>query len=61
MATIHVPYGINEALSLAVDDQNLALDTDVSFPGEIKNMDTAILTALDQPVAGPSFTDRQED
>ena len=61
MATIQVPYGIKGTLSLAIDDQNLVLDTDVSFPGEIENLDRAILTALDKPVAGPSFTDRLRD
>ena len=61
MATIQVPYGIKGTLSLAIDDQNLVLDTDVSFPGEIENLDRAILTALDKPVAGPSFTDRLQD
>ena len=58
MATIQVPYGIKGTLSLAIDGQNLVLDTDVSFPGEMKDLDKAILTALDQPLAGPSFTDR---
>ena len=58
MATLQVPYGNKGALSLALDDQNLVLDTDVSFPGEIKDLDKAILTTLDQPVAGPSFSDR---
>mgnify|MGYP001824690874 CR=1 FL=1 len=58
MATIQVPYGIKGTLSLAIDGRNLVLDTDVSFPGEMKDMDRAILAALDQPVAGPSFTDR---
>jgi nickel-dependent lactate racemase len=61
MATIQVPYGIKGTLSLAIDDQNLVLDTDVSFPGEIKDLEKAILAALDQPVAGPSFTDRLAD
>ena len=61
MATIQVPYGIKGTLSLAIDDQNLVLDTDVSFPGEIKVLEKAILAALDQPVAGPSFTDRLAD
>ena len=61
MATIRVPYGIKGTLSLEIDDRNLVLDTDVSFPGEIEDLDRAILTALDQPVAGPSFSDRLAD
>ena len=61
MATIRVPYGIKGTLSLEIDDRNLVLDTDVSFPGEIKDLDRAILTALDQPVAGPSFSERLAD
>jgi nickel-dependent lactate racemase len=61
MATIKVPYGNKGALSLAIDDQNLVLGTDVSFPGEIKDLDKAIITALDQPVDGPSFADRLAD
>ncbi|UCF91437.1 MAG: DUF2088 domain-containing protein [Desulfobacterales bacterium] len=58
MSTIHIPFGIKGTLELEVDARNLVLDTDVPFPGEIENLDEAILTALDQPVAGPAFTER---
>ena len=61
MATIQVPYGIKGTLSLEIDDQNLVLDTDVSFSGEIKDLDKAILNALDKPVDGSSFSERLAD
>ncbi len=58
MPVIHVPYGIKGTLDLEIEDENLALDTDVPFPGEIENLDEAILTELEHPVAGPSFSER---
>ena len=61
MATIKVPYGNKGTLKAEVEDHNLVLDTDVAFPGEIENLDEAILTALDQPTAGPGFSERLAD
>lgn len=58
MATLHVPYGVKGTLEFEIDDRNLALDTDVTFPGEIPNLDAAILGALDCPVAGAPFLER---
>ena len=58
MATIHVPYGVKGALDFDLDDRNLLLDTDVPFPGEIENLNQAILDVLDNPVAGPPFSER---
>jgi len=58
MATIQVPYGVKEALAFEIDDKNLVLDTDVSFPGEIEKLDDAVLDALDRPVAGPPLSKR---
>ena len=61
MATIHVPYGIKGTLDFDIEDKNLVLDTDVPFPGEIENLDEAILDALDRPVTGPSFSERLKE
>jgi nickel-dependent lactate racemase len=58
MPTIQVPSGIKGTLSLEISDKNLVLDTHISFPSEIENLDRAILSALDQPVAGPNFSER---
>ena len=58
MATIQVPYGNKGTLDVEIDDNNLVLDTDTKFPGEIENLDDAILAALDQPAAGPGFSER---
>ena len=58
MAKISVPYGVKGALDLEIDDRNLSLDTDVSFPEEIQNIEEAILNALDNPVAGEPFSKR---
>jgi hypothetical protein len=39
MAVIHLPYGIEGTLDLEIQDKNLVLDTDVSFPEEISGLD----------------------
>ena len=58
MSIIHVPYGIKGILDVEIPDKNLVVDTDVPFPDEVADLDEAILKALDQPVAGPSFSER---
>ncbi len=60
MATLHVPYGHKGDLTLHLDDANLVLDTDRSFPAELENLEEVILRVLDQPVAGPPFSERLE-
>jgi nickel-dependent lactate racemase len=60
MATIHVPYGVKGTVDFDIEDRNLVLDTDVAFPEEMVNLDEAILSALDNPVAGPPFSERLE-
>lgn len=60
MATIHVPYGVKGTLDFEIADRNLVLDTDVPFPGQMANLDQAILGALDNPVAGEPFSQRLE-
>ena len=61
MAAIQVPYGDKGTLNVEIDDNNLVLDTDTNFPAEIGNLDDAILAALDQPAAGPGFSERLAD
>jgi len=58
MKTIRVPYGVKGTLELDIDDRNLVFDTDVPFPGEIRNLEQAVLHELDHPVAGPPFSER---
>lgn len=58
MTTIQVPYGVKGKIAFEIPDQNLVLDTDVPFPGEMENLDEAVLGALENPVAGPSFSER---
>lgn len=58
MAVLRVPYGAKGTLQLEVEDRNLVLDTDVSFPEEIADLNRAILDALDNPVAGAPFSAR---
>ncbi len=58
MAIIHLPYGIEATLDLEIEDKNLVLDTDITFPGEVPGLDQALLDALDHPVAGASFSER---
>jgi nickel-dependent lactate racemase len=60
MTVIHVPYGNRGVLDLDVREQHLVLDTDVPFPAEIGNLSEAIWGALDNPVAGPPFSERLE-
>jgi len=56
MAVLHVPYGVKGVLDFEIDDRNLVLDTDLPFPGEMANLNEAILSALDHPVAGEPFS-----
>ena len=58
MALIQVPYGIKGKLDFEVADRNLALNTERTFPGELPNLEEAVLSALENPVAGPSFSER---
>ena len=58
MAVIHVPYGIKGTIDFNIDDRNLALDTDVAFPGEIADPYQAVIEALENPVAGEAFSQR---
>ena len=58
MATIHLPYGAEGTLDFDIEDKNLVLDTDVTFPEEIPNLGTAVLEALDNPVQGAPFSER---
>ena len=58
MATIHVPYGVKGTLDLEIDDKNLVLDTDREFPGELENLEQAVIDALENPVAGAPFSER---
>jgi nickel-dependent lactate racemase len=58
MAIIHLPYGIEASLDLEIEDKNLVLDTDVTFPEEIQGLNQALLDALDHPVEGASFSKR---
>ena len=41
-----------------IEDRNLVLDADISFPREIKGLQDEILKTLDNPVAGPAFPER---
>lgn len=61
MATIHVPYGVKGKIDFEVPDHHLVLDTDVPFPDEMPDLEQRILDALDNPVAGPSFSERLKD
>lgn len=61
MTRIRVPYGVKGALDLEIEDKNLSLNTDVPFPEEIENTETAILKALDNPVSGELFSKRLGD
>ncbi|MBW1944290.1 MAG: DUF2088 domain-containing protein, partial [Deltaproteobacteria bacterium] len=60
MATIHLPYGAEGTLDFDIEDRNLILDTDVDFPGEVADLDQAVLEALDNPAEGSSFSERLE-
>lgn len=58
MATLNVPYGAKGVLVFQLEDRKLVLDTDVPFPDEVEKLEEAILAALDDPVAGPPFSER---
>lgn len=55
---VRVPYGIKGTLEVEIPENNLVLDTDVAFPGELADLEETILKALDRPVAGPSFSEQ---
>lgn len=58
MAHIQVPYGVKGALDFQLADKNLVLDTAKAFPGEMPNLAEAVLRTLENPVAGPPFSQR---
>ena len=58
MALIRIPYGLERTLDQEIDDRNLVLNTDNPFPGEIPDLNRAVLEALDRPVAGEGFSER---
>ena len=58
MPVIHVPYGIKGTHDCDIEARNLVLDADSSFPGEIKGLQGEILKTLDNPVTGPTFSER---
>jgi nickel-dependent lactate racemase len=60
MGMIHVPYGIRGTLDFEIEDKNLVFNSDVPFPGDIENLEEAILHELNHPVAGPPFSERLE-
>jgi len=60
MKKLKIPYGVKGALEFEIDEKNLALDTDVVFPGEMDGLDSAVLKTLDNPVAGDPFSLRLE-
>ena len=57
MGEVTIPYG-ERKVSLKIPDRNLAVVFDPPFPSPIRNMSREILRALDEPVAGPSFSDQ---
>jgi len=57
MREVKIPYG-ERKVSLKIPDRNLAVVFDPPFPPPIRNMSREILRALDEPVAGPSFSDQ---
>ncbi len=57
MAEVKIPYGV-KTLSLNVPDKNLAIVFDPPFPSPISDLSSAILRALDEPVAGLPFSAR---
>jgi nickel-dependent lactate racemase len=56
MGHVRIPYG-EKKLSLTIPDKNLAVVFDPPFPPPLKDLSKKIMRSLDQPVAGPSFSD----
>jgi nickel-dependent lactate racemase len=57
MGEIKIPFGGNK-LSLKIPTRNLAVVFDPPFPPPIRDLSGEILRALDEPVAGPPFSDQ---
>lgn len=57
MRGVKIPYGENK-LSLKIPDRNLAVVFDPPFPPPLRDLPGKILRALDEPVAGPTFSER---
>ena len=57
MRGVKIPYGENK-LSLKIPDRNLAAVFDPPFPPPLRDLPGKILRALDEPVAGPTFSER---
>jgi len=55
MPFIQIPYG-SKKIKFRISDKNLVVSTDRKFPKEIKNIESRVLEALENPVAGPPFT-----
>ncbi|MCF8041919.1 MAG: lactate racemase domain-containing protein [Desulfarculaceae bacterium] len=58
MANIRIPYGVKGVLDFDLTGENLALDTAKSFPGPLPDLGRAVMDALENPVAGPPFSQR---
>ncbi|MBU1154597.1 MAG: DUF2088 domain-containing protein [Proteobacteria bacterium] len=58
MANISIPYGVKGVLDFDLPGENLALDTAKSFPGPLPDLGQAVMDALENPVAGPPFSQR---
>jgi nickel-dependent lactate racemase len=57
MRGVKIPYG-EKKLSLKIPDRNLAVVFDPPFPPPLRDLPGEILRALDEPVAGPTFSER---
>ncbi|MBI5967975.1 MAG: DUF2088 domain-containing protein [Deltaproteobacteria bacterium] len=56
MREVRVPYG-EKKLSLKIPDRNLAVVFDPPCPPPLRDLRGEILRALDEPVAGPTFSE----
>ena len=57
MSEVAIPYGAKK-LSLKIPDRNLAVVFDPPFPPPLQDLTGEVLRALDEPVAGPPFSER---
>ena len=57
MREVEIPYG-EKKLSLKIPDRNLAVVFDPTFPPPLRDLPGEILRSLDEPVAGPPFSER---
>ncbi len=57
MGEVRIPYG-EKKLYLKIPDRNLAVVFDPPFPPGIRDLPGEILRTLDDPVAGPSFSEQ---